>query len=76
MAIEEPVVLSETNNWTTTWSGLDKYVDGVEVVYTVDEEAIDDRYTKSIGSDADTTDSFDYTITNSHANEQVQVKVT
>jgi len=51
----ETVTLSEENDWTYTFEDLPKYADGVEIEYSVDEEAID-GYTTSISGNV--TDGF------------------
>ena len=54
------VTLSDSNSWTDTFSGLDKYkTDGTEIVYTVKEDDIA-NYTVAITGDATTG----FTITN------------
>ncbi|MGI6507527.1 MAG: Cna B-type domain-containing protein [Saccharofermentanales bacterium] len=39
--------------WTGEFSDLDKYEDGVEIIYSVEEEEIDDRYYPFISGNAD-----------------------
>ena len=52
--------LSDTNSWTDTFSGLDKYkTDGTEIVYSVKEDEVS-GYTSEITGDATTG----FTITN------------
>ena len=53
------VTLSDSNSWTDTFSGLDKYKDGTEIVYSVKEDDIA-NYTVAITGDATTG----FTITN------------
>lgn len=60
-------VLSADNEWTFTWTGLDKYRDkGTEIEYTVEEKAVPDKYTASVEGG---------TITNTHVPEKVTVPV-
>ncbi len=62
------LVLSAENNWTATFTDLDKFAAGAEIVYTVEEVAID-GYTTVITGDMATG----YTITNSHTPEVVAI---
>ncbi len=64
----EELILSAENNWTGSFTELDKYAAGVEIVYTVEEIAIE-GYSTVITGDAATG----YTITNSHSTETVEV---
>lgn len=63
--VVDSVHLSEANQWTYTFTNLDKYADGQEIVYTVREFISDDLelpYSSEItGSMAER-----YTITNTH----------
>ena len=57
---KETVTLTAADNWTHTFTNLDKYAaDGHEIVYTVDETPVTD-YTKAISGDA----ANGFTITN------------
>ena len=60
------MILSQGNNWTDSFTGLAKYENGVEIVYTVIEVEIN-GYTAVITGDQHTG----YTITNSHTPETV-----
>ena len=65
------ITLSDSNSWTDTFSGLDKYkADGTEIVYTVKEDDIA-NYTNAITGDATTG----FTITNTNT-EKVSVSGT
>ena len=44
----EPITLNSSNQWTDTWSGLNKFEDGEEIEYTVDETALPSGYSKDI----------------------------
>lgn len=57
----ETCVLSAENNWTDTFTGLDKYKDGKEIVYTLEEVSVN-GYHGLITGDA----SAGFVITNSH----------
>ncbi|MBQ6949884.1 MAG: Cna B-type domain-containing protein, partial [Clostridia bacterium] len=48
----EPVTLNEANQWTHTWSGLDKYAAGAEIDYTVDETSVPAGYVTNVTGDA------------------------
>ena len=85
MAEGEPVVLNEGNQWTYTWTELDKFKEqGTAIEYTVDEvdgegTAIKiDGYDKEITLDKKEaeTDPDSWTITNTHETEKTKVKVT
>ena len=56
-----PVELNEENSWKYTWKDLDKYADGAEIGYCVDEVSETDGYLKSVASNEDKTE---YVITN------------
>ena len=60
-ATGKTLVLSQGNNWTGSFTGLDKFSAGVEIVYTVTEAAVAE-YTSVITGNQTTG----YTITNSH----------
>ena len=64
------LVLNASNNWTNSFTGLDKYKDGKEITYTVSEVTVD-NYTATITGDQ----ASGYTITNTHENEKTEVKV-
>ena len=55
---------SEANNWKYEFTGLDKYEDGKEIVYTVEESAIPDGYTATVEG---------HNITNTHTPEKTEV---
>ena len=57
----DPVELNEENSWKYTWKDLDKYADGTEISYRVDEVGETDGYLKSVASNEDKTE---YVITN------------
>ena len=75
----EPVKLDSTNSWAYTWTGLDKYSEGVEIVYTVDEiktEVItgtDGAGTYSISVSG--SQASGYVVTNKHTPEKTTVSV-
>ncbi len=66
---DKTLELNADNQWSGSFTGLDKYKDeGVEIVYTVEEESVD-GYEASIAVDEDTGV---ITITNTHAVEKTQ----
>ncbi len=60
---EAEVRASNDGSWTYTFSSLDKYKGGQEIVYTITENPVDDYETKVDG----------YTITNTHEKELTSV---
>ena len=61
-------MLNQANNWTGSFTELDKYENGVEIVYTVEEIAVEGYETVITG-----TQTEGYVITNSHNPETVEV---
>ena len=57
----DSVELNEENSWKYTWKDLDKYADGTEISYRVDEVGETDGYLKSVAPNEDKTE---YVITN------------
>ena len=55
------LTLNSENNWTGLFAGLDKYKDGHEIVYTIEEVRVDGYETSVTGNAA-----IGFTITNSH----------
>ena len=49
-----------------TWSDLDKYKDGQEIIYTIDETKVPEGYTKEVQ---------DYTIINTHVTEKATITI-
>ena len=64
----ETIILNAANNWEHTWTGLDKYQAGQEIVYTLKEISMIDGYLTSYSTDT-------FTITNSHIPEVVEKEV-
>lgn len=64
----ENLVLSDGNNWTGTFTGLDKYQNGKEISYTVEEVTVN-GYDTVITGDASTG----FVITNSHTPATTEV---
>ncbi|MBQ1852393.1 MAG: Cna B-type domain-containing protein [Lachnospiraceae bacterium] len=69
---KDEVTLNEDNNWTYTWSDLDKKAGGVAIDYTVKEDGVE-NYNAQITKAEDGT--FTYTVTNTHEPEETEVKV-
>ena len=67
-ATEYSVVLNQGNNWSDTFTDLDKYSEGVEIVYTVEEVEVN-GYTSVISGNQ----LNGYTITNSHTPETMSI---
>ena len=70
-ATENTLVLSDGNHWTGAFTELDKYEDGVEIIYTVQEIEIDGYQSVVTGNQLD-----GYTVTNSHTPATVEVSGT
>ena len=68
---ETTLVLSEDNNWAGSFTDLDKYKEGKEIVYTVKEVAVD-GYTSEVVEN----ENGGFTITNTHTPEKTSVSVT
>ena len=69
----ETVDLDASNNWTYSWTGLDKKANGTDIDYTIEEKAVA-NYTTKITKASD--DTFVYTVTNTHTTEETEVNVT
>ena len=65
---EETLTLSSGNNWTGNFSGLDKYKDGKEITYTIEEVSVN-GYSTVVTGDASTG----FTVTNSHTPATTEV---
>ena len=65
---EKTAVLSEGNNWTDTFTGLDEYKDGEKIVYTIKEVSVE-GYESVITGDVATG----FIITNSHTPATTEV---
>ena len=65
------LILTASNNWAGTFTELDKYADGEEIVYTIQELEVSEYNTVITGTQAN-----GYTITNSHTTETVSVSGT
>ena len=75
-----PVTLDKENDWTYTWTNLDKFASGDEIVYTVEEvktaviTGTDGPGTYAIAVEGSVEGGF--TVTNTHTPEVVQIEVT
>ena len=78
--IGDVIALNEENQWTYTWTELEQYADGAEIVYTVDEVAVPDGYIKSVDgniiTNSRTSEATDYTVTKvwDDAHDQDQIR--
>ena len=64
--VGDPVTLSEENSWAYAWNNLDKYKDGKEIVYSVEETSVPDGYKNTVTFEKDDAGNFGYTLTNKH----------
>lgn len=65
---KKELVLSDGNSWTGTFTKLDKYQNGQEVVYTIEEVEVN-GYSTVVTGDASTV----FTVTNSHTPATTEV---
>ena len=65
---KETLTLSSGNNWTGTFTGLDKYQDEQEIAYTIEEVDVN-GYSTVVTGDASTG----FTITNSYTPETISI---
>lgn len=65
---KETLTLSSGNNWMGTFTGLDKYKDGKEITYTIEEVSVN-GYSTVVTGDASTG----FVITNSHMPETISI---
>ena len=65
------VKLSTDNNWSYTFTGLAKKINGVEINYTVEEKTVTEGYTTNITGNM--TNGF--IITNSHIPERISIPI-
>ncbi|MBQ6509535.1 MAG: Cna B-type domain-containing protein, partial [Flexilinea sp.] len=72
-SIIDTVTLSEENEWSYSWTKLDKKAKGADIDYTVTENAVSEYTTKIVKNDEN---SFSYTVTNSHTPEKTEYTVT
>jgi hypothetical protein len=66
----DEATLSKKNKWTYTFSDLDKKKDGKDIVYTVKELEVANKYTSEVTGDAEKG----FTITNTYKEEETPVK--
>lgn len=73
----EGIILSEENNWTYTFSNLNKFIRGELIKYTVTEENVDETvYQKIIPTNPSVTENgYEFVITNKHVVNTTTVKV-
>lgn len=70
-AIEEPVTLSEENDWMNTWNGLDLNADGEAIHYSVEELNVPEGYTSNIND----SNHGNIIVTNSYTPEMIEIPV-
>ena len=64
---DKTFVLNESNNWSYTFTNLDKYSNGKEINYTIDEVDVPEGYSK----DVTINDDGSTTISNTHTTDRV-----
>lgn len=69
--VDEAVTLNEANHWTYTWKNLNKYEDGKEIQYTVEEVKVPEGYQEMIQPDKN----GNFYITNIHSTDLVNKSV-
>jgi len=78
-ADEGEAAFRETEAWKATWSELDKYANGTQINYTVQEVVVPDNYTVDYGKDGETVLTYASnggTITNRHIPEMTSETIT
>ncbi len=68
---QEIQLKGDNNEWTHTFTDLPKYKDGVEIVYTVEENGVPTGYTSTTSGNVTTG----FTITNTYTPGQTSIKV-
>ena len=63
----DTITIKEKDNWTGSFTGLPKYVDGKEIKYTIEEADVPTYYTATVNSTV---------ITNTHIPEVISLNVT
>ncbi|MBQ3302752.1 MAG: Cna B-type domain-containing protein, partial [Eggerthellaceae bacterium] len=68
--------LKASNNWTASWTDLDKLSGGKEIEYKVEEVTVPNGYTASYGAMTKIGDNtYGFTVTNNHEVEKTSVNV-
>jgi len=67
---EKTLILSQANDWTDTFDGLDDYRAGKKIIYSIEKVIIGQGYTTTISGDAETG----FVVTSSRTPETVEVK--
>ena len=70
--IRDNIILNKSNNWTTQINELDKYQDGIEINYTLEEQRVS-GYSTTYDYDLENNN---ITITNEHTPQTKTIKVT
>ena len=68
----DTVTLSDDNDWSYSWTKLDGFTAGEEIIYTVTEDKVE-NYSTRIDKEENT---YNFTITNSREVEYVEINVT
>lgn len=71
----EVVTLDKNNNWTHTWSNLDKSANGKAIAYEVDEVDVPVGYKKTVSTDQDGTINYSYIIDNAHSPTETEATI-
>ena len=75
MNVGAAITLNKGNSWKYAWTGLDKYKDGKQIYYSIDEVSVPDGYTQSITLDKDDAGNYGYTVKNSHETDKIDISV-
>ena len=68
---EKTLELNEANQWTGKFTGLEKYKDGKEIEYTIEESAVEGYTVEITGSKTE-----GFTVTNTYTPEKIEIPVT
>ncbi len=69
----QTLTLDESNNWSGSFTGLDKYTDGIENVYGIVEVKVEGYEATIVTSEDSSEDTSTINITNTHIPETVEV---
>lgn len=68
---DSQTITSVDNNYTYTWTNLDKYSGGYLITYLVDETTVPDNYVKAVVQNS----TYEFTVTNTYAPDYTSVTV-
>ncbi|MBP3883294.1 MAG: Cna B-type domain-containing protein [Lachnospiraceae bacterium] len=75
--VRDEVTLNAENEWTYTWTELDKFKEkGTEIKYTVREVSVPEGYTDEVKVAKDLEGKFKITVTNRHGGRPVSISKT